>query len=261
MALEERLIDGDVLDPDRAFAEEVTQFLSFYGISTVWLETPDNVLSEIERVKPDAVLLDQFAGSFDCLTLIPSIRRIFNGGLLVLTGNQAAVDRIVALESGADDFVAKTLGSRELLARLRAVLRRSGERAPPPEAQVAPASASAPKWQVDMRRRLVRAPDSTPLRLTEAEFSALLMLMRHAGQLVTRDELSMEVLGRPFRPFDRAVDNLISRIRTTLEPYMAGDPVIRPMRGRGYMFTGLDAEESGETGDHGQNDPPQGGVH
>lgn len=230
-----------LIEDEAGFAEELEQFLALHGISTVWMATSDGIEETLREVSPDAVILDQFVGKTDCLTLIPALRQVYGGGLLVFSGNQAAVDRIVALESGADDYVTKSVGARELLAHLRAVLRRSAERnATAPHGLITCCAPAGEGWVIDRGRRSVRAPDGTDLRLTEAEFSALMVLHHNAGRLVTRDELSAAVLGRPYRPTDRAVDNLVSRLRMMLGPHMDGDAGLRPVRGRGYEFVGLE---------------------
>ncbi len=227
-----------LVEDDAAFAEEMVEFLEAHGLATTWIGELADVLAAVDRIEPDIVVLDQFVAGRDSLLLLPELRRRYAGGLLVLTGNQDVTDRILALETGADDFVAKSLGARELLARVRAVLRR----ARPAAARPAGDGESGPgaQWRVDTLRQEVRAPDGTPLRLTGAEFQALLYLAARAGQVVAREDISLAVLNRPFSALDRSVDNLVSRLRKVLEPHFGDEAVIRSVRGRGYVFFALE---------------------
>jgi DNA-binding response OmpR family regulator len=153
---------------------------------------------------------------------------------MVLTGHPERADRAVAPEIGADDVISRSVGPREFLTRLRAVLRRAPPRAGRDNQlpQVSPGG----RWRIDTRRLEVRAPDGTLLALTRTEFQALVVLMRKAGDLVTRDHVSLTVLGRRFWPLDRSVDNMVSRVRKALEPHLGGQPSISSVRGKGYVF-------------------------
>lgn len=233
-----------IVEDDELFGEELSEFLTAHGYAVSWGRTLDGLDALIDAVKPDVVILDQFVNGRDALNELYTIRRRYSGGLVILTGNSRAVDRIIALEEGADDFVLKSVSPRELLARLRAVERRTATSARTGEAprrQAAPATG----WVIDASRHLLRTPNGTLLQLTNAECAALVFLNSHSGQLVTRDALSEKVLGRPWSPFDRSVDNLLSRIRKLVGPYMNGDDVIRAVRGQGYIFAGLDADRPG----------------
>ncbi len=228
-----------LVEDDQGFAEELIEFLAAHGLKTTWIRGLGGLIAEIGRIQPALVLLDQFVGDQDSLTLLGELRKTYKGGVVVLTGNKDTVDRIVALETGADDFVAKSLGPRELLARLRAVLRRVQPDPMPPQPKPA-AAPSAGKWEIDMRRQLLVTPNGTSLRLTSTEFDALVFLSQNAGRLISRDELSTKLLNRTFTPLDRSVDNMLSRIRKAIEPHMCGEPAIRSVRGRGYMFMGFE---------------------
>ena len=147
----------------------------------------------------------------------------------------------------------KSLGPRELLARLRAVLRRTreDEDAPHQGSQEYRGHANqggAGNWTIDSNRQEVLAPDGAALQLTYTEFQLLTYLIRHASRVVTRDEVSREVLHRDFTPTNRAVDNLVSRIRTAVEPHANGDSVIRSVRGQGYIFIGQHMPLDGDPG-------------
>ena len=240
-----------LIEDDEAIASELAEFLGRHGMETVWFKSYENIEKNVADAKADLLLLDQFVDGRDALTLLPEIRSGYEGGIVFLTGNEEAVDRIVALESGADDFVMKSLGPRELLARLRAVLRRTREDEDAHSGndhRVSSDPGAVGNWSIDLNRQEVLAPDGVALQLTYTEFQLLTYLIRHASRVVTRDEVSREVLHRDFTPADRAVDNLVSRIRTAVEPHANGDSVIRSVRGQGYIFIGQHVPLDGDPG-------------
>jgi two-component system phosphate regulon response regulator OmpR len=228
-----------VVEDDPPFAEELVEFLESYGYRTLHFATLAGLAERVGELRPDALVLDQFVAGRDALQMLGAIRRAFGGGILLLTGNESQVDRIVALESGADDFVMKSLGSRELLARLRAVLRRVHPAGPAEPDGVSAAPAAAGNWQLDLRRLEVTTPDGSRVGTTHAEFDCLCCLARSFGRIVGRGQLCEAALHRPFHPADRSIDNLVSRVRRIIEPYLEGRVVIRSVRGQGYIFTGF----------------------
>ena len=229
-----------LVEDDPGYAEELVEFLELHGMDTIWLKSFADLAATIRLRSPDLLVLDQFVAGKDAVTLLADVRRSYQGGVVLLTGNQDVTDRIVALETGADDFVAKSLGPRELLARLRAVSRRVGPPAATPEPQAQPG-----RWLIDARRNKIQAPDGTTLKLTYTELRMLIYLVNNPGRLIDRGELTGAVLGRRFLADDRSADNMLSRIRVVLKPHLPDHDVIRSVRGRGYVFPGLDlAEES-----------------
>lgn len=232
-----------IVEDNADFAAQLSEFLEGYGFETHIFSSLIGLGVELQRVAPDLLVLDQFVGGYDALRYLSEIKGFFSGGLVVLTGNQESADRIIALEGGADDFVTKALDVRELLARLRAVLRRT---------QHAPVEMSAPvmaaggrKWVFDSWRMELRTPDSSRIALTRAEFSAFLYMARNRLRVISRDELSQSILGREFTPMDRSVDNLMSRLRRSLEPFIGEENVIQAVRGQGYVFNGFSPEDDG----------------
>jgi two-component system OmpR family response regulator len=155
---------------------------------------------------------------------------------MILTGNTEFSDQILGLELGADDFVAKSRPAREILARLRAMLRR--EAAPAPAEPAAERREGSGWWLDQMRRELV-APESRVVTLTSREFDLLACLARHNGAAVSRDELCNIVLGRAYSPLDRSVDNLVSRLRKKLARFPDGSKLLRSVRSQGYVLTGV----------------------
>jgi DNA-binding response OmpR family regulator len=243
----QQLSPSDVLlvDDDYTFAEEITTYLRSHGFAVDHSGSMDQALAHIADKMPDIVILDQFLGPVDSLSMIGQLRTRFSGGLMVLTGNSESTDRIVGLELGADDFVSKLTSPREILARLRSLLRRpqslvgTSDKAPAAESQ-----ARSGRWVLDTTRHELFAPDGQLVHLTSAEFGTLRHLSAHKGQPVSRDDLSRVVLHRRFDALDRSIDNLVSRLRRKFESFDPTCRVLKTVRGEGYVFVGFDSDES-----------------
>ncbi len=230
-----------LIEDDDSFARELGEYLSNHGLSSLRIPSLESLADHIRVLNPRVVLLDQFVGGSDALTLLSDLRGVYNGGLVVLTANHDETDRVVGLELGADDFIVKTQPPREILARLRAVLRRSASL---PAADIADAPAEdvvdASGWLIDRGRRAVFTPDGTQVHMTSTEFELLAYLSRRTGLTTTRPDLYAAILRRaPYGSDDRAIDNLISRLRATLAPFLQSHNPVKSMRGVGYIFVGL----------------------
>jgi two-component system response regulator CpxR len=153
----------------------------------------------------------------------------------MLTARGQAVDRIVGLEVGADDYLPKPFDERELVARMRAILRRSGPRGGQPEIGHQREQIVVGDITVDLGARLVRCGETT-IDLTAVEFDLLVLLLRSAGQVVSRERITREVLDRKLMAMDRSVDTHISRVRRKLGPHPNGEERIKTVRGYGYIY-------------------------
>lgn len=216
-----------VVEDDADLAREIADTLSDYGMRPVVAPTWDAAMVELAAGKPDLVVLDQRLGAVDTLPLLPRLRSMTSAPVLILTGNRAEADRIVALEIGADDFLLKPTSGRELVARIRAHLRRMGTGGGD--------AAGVAEWRLNVGERRLTRPDGTDVPLTAAEFDLIAVLAEHAGRALDRDELTQRVLGRPWRPDDRALDNLVLHVRQKLGP--GCERTIATVRSRGYIFT------------------------
>ncbi len=192
----------------------------------------------LQKASVDIVLLDlMLAGGEDGLELAREIRSHSEVPIIMLTGRDDVVDRVVGLEIGADDYIAKPFHLREVLARLRNVLRR---RHPP-----SPAASGGIEevirfdgWRLDLGRRQLIAPDGQEVALTTGEFDMLAILARQPGRVFARETLMDLTRGRNFDAFDRTIDAQIARLRKKIERDPKGPALIKSIRGVGYVFTG-----------------------
>ncbi|WP_246153546.1 response regulator transcription factor [Terriglobus albidus] len=176
------------------------------------------------------VVLDIMLPGGDGRALLRDLRTRTAIPVIMLTARGEATDRISGLEDGADDYLAKPFNPGELIARIRAVLRRHAPPAPADIIVVGDITVEV------ANRRALR--DGVSMDLTSAEFDLLVVLLRRAGDCVTRDDLSQQALGRPMGPVDRSIDNHMSNLRRKLGPHADGRERIRNIRSVGYCYTG-----------------------
>ncbi|WP_226381494.1 response regulator transcription factor [Falsiroseomonas ponticola] len=227
-----------IVEDDEALAEEMALTLSDYGMRPTTAATWEAAIAAVEAAQPDLVVLDQRLGRVDTLPRIGALRALTDAPVLILTGNRAETDRIVALEIGADDFLLKPISGRELVARIRAHLRRVQQARPAEkEREKEPEQPAAGTWTLLTVERELRRGDGSVVPLTGAEFDLLAVLAEAPGHPVDRETLTKRVLRRPWRPDDRALDNLVMHLRRKLGP--GGDRAITAIRSQGYVFTGF----------------------
>jgi two-component system, OmpR family, response regulator CpxR len=228
-----------IIDDDVELCELVGEYLTREGFEVEASHSGDKGLERALSGQHALVVLDIMLPGMTGLDVLRRLRSESRVPVLILTARGEDVDRIVGLEIGADDYLGKPFNPRELLARVRAILRR---------AQAAPASATAPVMVGDLEldpgaRTVTRA--GNPLELTAVEFSLLEALMRSAGQVVTREFLAQTVLGRRFVAYDRSIDMHVSKLRKKLGPQPDADGErIKTVRGVGYIYArSSEAEE------------------
>ena len=194
----------------------------------------------LEGEAVDLVLLDLMMPGEDGLSLARYIRQRAQTPIIMLTGKGDLIDRVAGLEAGADDYIGKPFHLREILARIRTVLRRV-------PAPAAPAAATEPPadilrfqgWQLDMLRRELRSADGVVVPLTSGEFELLRVFATHANRVLNRDQLMELVKGRGWEAYDRAIDTQIVRLRKKIEPDPANPALIKTVRGAGYVFAAV----------------------
>jgi two-component system phosphate regulon response regulator OmpR len=195
----------------------------------------------LEREVPDVVLLDVGLPGEDGLALARYLRERYDLGIIMVTGAGEVVDRIIGLEMGADDYVAKPFEPRELRARLKSVMRRVQARVAPAAPEPAPAGAPERRIPVgrcllDLKSHRLFERDGAEVALTTMEFELLKVFADHPHQVLSRDRLLTLTRNREWEPFDRSIDIRIARLRRKIEDDPENPKVIRTMRGAGYMF-------------------------
>jgi len=184
----------------------------------------------------DVILLDVVMPGEDGLTLAREIRGKSDVGIIMLTGRDEVLDRIVGLEVGADDYIPKPFHLREVLARVKSVLRRRAR----------PAIRSAPAaelicfegWRLDVGRRQLVSPKGEDVALTSGEFDLLAALASHPGRVLGREALMDLTRGRSWENFDRAIDAQVARLRKKIEADPKNPTLVKSVRNVGYVFTG-----------------------
>lgn len=183
----------------------------------------------------DLILLDLMLPGEDGLTLCRALRAESDIPIIMLTAKGDEVDRVVGLELGADDYVPKPFGSRELIARIRAVLRRNGKRGSD-EVAARPKRYAFDRWTFDVDRRELVDADSVATPLSTGEFDLLLVMVEHSQRTLSRDQLLDLARGRAANAFDRSIDTQVSRLRKKIERDPGNPEIIRTVWGGGYLF-------------------------
>jgi len=174
-------------------------------------------------------------GGEDGFSIARQLREHWHCGLIIVTGRGDAVDKIVGLEVGADDYVTKPFDLRELLARIKAVLRRI-EAAPPRGTPARVAAFSFAGWTLDVAARRLVAADGREVALTGGEFDLLVAFVQHPGRVLSRDFLLEQTRGREGAPFERTIDVQVGRLRKKLEVNVDQPQIIKSVRGAGYIL-------------------------
>ena len=224
-----------IVDDDIPFTELLRELLHAEGFSTEAVHNGDAGLARAVSGHFSMVILDVMLPGRNGFDVLGALRKTSTTPVLMLTARGNDADRIQGLESGADDYLPKPFHPRELLARVRAVLRRTS----PAAAQKAENAIHIGDTVLDPRTRTVRVSGEL-IDLTSAEFDLLRVLLIAAGKVVTREELFRAVLGREFSVFDRSIDNHVSSLRKKLGPRMNGIERIKSVRGTGYIYTAMD---------------------
>ncbi len=231
-----------LIDDDMDLCQMLTEYLARYGFHVHAVHRGDQGLEAARSRAWPMILLDVMLPGMDGFEVLQRIRTFSSGSVLLLTARGEDIDRIVGLEMGADDYLAKPFNARELLARIRAISRRSVSSN---AAATAPTAIQPPPLIVedlvlDPAARTVHQSGSL-IDLTAVEFSLLEALMRSPGKVVEREVLAETVLGRKFHPFDRSLDMHVSRLRRKLAAARSGsdaasDDRLKTIRGTGYQL-------------------------
>jgi two-component system, OmpR family, response regulator len=228
-----------VLDDEPDITQLIARYLGAQGFRVSQVHRGEALLALMRSDPPALVLLDLGLPGEDGFAIARQLREHHRCGLVIVSGRGEAIDKVVGLEVGADDYVTKPFDLRELLARIKAVLRRMEPQAP---AEAPPTGSSvAPRWRfagyvLDTGPRSVRDSAGQEVALTGGEFDLLLVLCRHAGRVLSRDFLLEATRGREAGPFDRTIDVQVGRLRRKLEADAENPVLIKSVRGAGYLL-------------------------
>jgi len=234
----ERVPHIAVVDDHRDIRDLVSRYLQQQGYRVSTAENGVALRRLFERGAPDLVVLDIMMPGEDGLTLCRELRSGSGSGIpiIFLTARADETDRVIGLELGADDYLVKPFSSRELLARIKAVLRRANS-LPTQRADRRSGVMRFDRWLLDFRRRELQGDDGVGVPLSTAEFRLLKVFVEHPGMVLTRDQLMDMTVGREAEPFDRSIDNQVSRLRRKVETDPKNPIIIQTHRGGGYSFT------------------------
>ena len=221
-----------LVDDDRELCQMLTEYLDAEHFDVKSVHDGSDALAELQANHFEIVILDVMLPSVGGFDVLRTLGASYDTPILMLTARGDDVDRIVGLELGADDYLSKPFNPRELVARIRAILRRANNRAGgrvPDELSVGPITLHTGTRQVHVAAR--------PVALTGAEFRVLELLMRSAGQVISRDSMTEQALGRKLAAYDRSIDTHISNLRRKLDLPAGKNPEIKNVRGSGYTLT------------------------
>ncbi|MGL6108503.1 MAG: winged helix-turn-helix domain-containing protein [Rubrivivax sp.] len=229
-----------VLDDEIDITQLLAGYLHGHGYRVTQLHSGHALMHTMRDDPPALVLLDLGLPGEDGFAIARQLREHWHCGLVIVSGRGDAVDKVVGLEVGADDYVTKPFDLRELLARIKAVLRRTTPAPAPPASVAAPLPArsrlSFAGWQLDLAARRLTSPQGRDVPLTSGEFDLLCAFAQHPGRVLSRDFLLEQTRGREATPFDRTIDVQVGRLRKKLELDAEDPQIIKSVRGAGYIL-------------------------
>ncbi|HEY4043389.1 MAG TPA: response regulator [Rhodopila sp.] len=224
-----------VVEDDPEISRMMINYMTDHGFEVTAARTGRDLDRVMSGAKIDCVILDVGLPGEDGLSICRRLRGKSSVPIIMVTGRGTDTDRVVGLELGADDYLPKPFNPRELVARVRAVLRRSAGAAPP-EGQAAQTLVFE-GWRLDVARRQLLTPEGTPRSLTSGEFNILSIFCQNPRKVLSRDDLLDLLHGRAAAVFDRSIDVQISRLRRKIETNLKDPSFIKTVRYGGYFFT------------------------
>ncbi len=227
-----------VVDDDEAVRTLLRECFELEGFQVSEAKDGQELAARLAASAPDLITLDLKLGGENGLELARKIRETRNVPIVMITGKSDMIDRVVGLELGADDYIGKPFHIREVLARVRAVLRRYQGA----HAVESPVSGERERyafgdWILDLQRRELRSALGTSRDLTTAEFNMLEMFVARPARVLSRDDIMDLLKGADWSPFDRSIDALVVRVRRKIEPEPEVPRMIKTVRGVGYVFS------------------------
>ena len=223
-----------VVDDDADVRRMLVEYLGAHDYDVTGVANGAELRASLERKVPDVVLLDVGLPGEDGLSLARFLRERYKVGIIMVTAADGVVDRVVGLELGADDYVAKPFDPRELRARLKSVLRRlQAESAAPASQRARPRIG---RCALDLDARRLFDDEGRDVAITAMEFDLLKTFVEHPNRVLTRDQLLTLTRNREWEPFDRSIDIRIARLRRKIEKDPDNPTAIQTIRGAGYMY-------------------------
>lgn len=234
-----------IVDDDLDICELLSQFLEKYSFDVHVAHDGIEMYEVLKTLTPDLMILDMMLPGDDGLTLCQQLRQHYHFPILILSAAGEDTDRIVGLEVGADDYISKPFNPRELLARIKAIMRRSQAHHSAESPKSAPAiSVETPHerfsfdgWVLDIDMHELYSPEQQATPLSSGEFALLHAFVTHSQKVLTRDQLMEFTKDRDASPYDRSIDMQVSRLRQKIEKDPKHPRLIKTIRGGGYLFT------------------------
>ena len=230
-----------IIDDDAELCEMLSHYLQQEGLATETVQHGRRGLERARSADWELIVLDVMLPGMNGFDVLRELRTSSNIPVLLLTARGDAVDRIVGLEIGADDYLPKPFNPRELLARIRAITRRNAREHSEKKTSKKRTPLTVGDIRLDPHSRMVLLKGK-PVAMTTVEFNVLEVLLRAAGNIVSRDELATAALGRQLSPFDRSIDVHVSKLRKKLGTSSKADERIKAIRNTGYMYVDLYSE-------------------
>lgn len=228
-----------IVDDEPDVRSTLKDYLVVHGYDVAEAASGESMRAALEQALPDVVLLDVGLPGEDGLSLARYLRERYNLAIIMVTGAGEVVDRIVGLEVGADDYVAKPFDLRELLARVKSVLRRyrgDNSEAPPRDAAPESRRARVGACELDIDARRLIDGEGREVPLTAMEFELLKVFVERPNRVLSRDQLLNLTCNRDWDPYDRSIDIRIARLRRKIESDPGNPRTIKTIRGHGYVF-------------------------
>ncbi len=226
-----------VVDDDPLIRDLVDDYLTSEGYRVSKADSGQAMRDVLAADPADLIILDLSMPGEHGFSLVAELRKQSDVGIIIMTASESEVDQVVGLELGADDYVSKPTDLRQLLARVRSVLRRAKATSDTGVASAGGDFVTFDGWRLDRVARRLFAPDGAEVSLTTIEFDLLTAFIDNANRVLNRDQLLDKTHDREWSPFDRSIDNSVSRLRHKIEADPKKAQLIKTVRGVGYVFT------------------------
>jgi two-component system OmpR family response regulator len=225
-----------IVDDDPRICRLLRRYLETEGYRTYTASSGNEMRKKLAESRVNLVLLDVRLPDEDGFTLVKELRALSNPAVIMVTGKSDPLDKVLGLELGADDYITKPFDERELLARVRSVLRRTSEKNVGPEVAPGRAVACFAGWQLDQPAQEFTSPNGSRVFLTTREFQLMAALVEHAQRVLSRDAILELLAGRDWALIDRSIDVLIGKLRKKLGDDAQHPNLIKTVRGVGYKL-------------------------